>query len=118
MFLENLACVFYFNTTDDGILKKDQKPIGLKDHYGEIKRKSEVRNANCIQNFIKPVKLKSGYYGILLKDSLYRIWEVSRVAELVPIIMTIAFSFRLTGSLTQRDHYIVANENSTRGVSI
>ena len=70
MFLENLACVFYFNTTDDGILKKDQKPIGLKDHYGEIKRKSEVRNANCIQNFIKPVKLKSGYYGILLKDWL------------------------------------------------
>ena len=29
MFRENSACTFYFNTVDDGILKKDEKPIGL-----------------------------------------------------------------------------------------
>ena len=118
MFRENSACTFYFNTADDGILKKDEKPIGLKDRYGEMKRKSEVRNAICIQNFQQPQRLKTGYYGIPLKDSLYRIPKVQTIAELAPSIMTIALSFRLTGSLTQKDHYIVTNEDSTRGVSI
>ena len=80
MFRENSACTFYFNTVDDGILKKDEKPIGLKDRYGEVKRKSEVRNAICIQNFQQPQKLKTGYYGIPLKDSLYRIPKVQAIA--------------------------------------
>ena len=101
MFRENSACTFYFNTADDGILKKDEKPIGLKDRYGEIKRKSEVHNVIHIQNFKEPVKLKS---DILLKDLLYRNTEISTVLELAPSIMNIAFSFRLSGSLTQKDH--------------
>ena len=119
MFRENSACVFYFNTADDGILKKGGKVVGLKDRFGEIKRKSEIRNAVCIQNFKEPIKLKTGYYGIPLKDSLYKITpEVPTVAKATPTIMTITFSFRLTAPLMQKDHYIVTNEDSSRGVSI
>ena len=67
IFRENSTSTFYFNTADDRILKKDQTPMGLKDHYGELKRKSQVRNAICIQNFQQPVKLPFGYYSILSK---------------------------------------------------
>ena len=69
MFRENEECTFYFNTADDGIIyDKDNKPVGLKDRFGEFKYKSQVRNAICLQNFLKPVKLDSGYYGISLKN--------------------------------------------------
>ena len=38
MFRENEECTFYFNTADDGILyDKDEKPVGLKDHYEGLK---------------------------------------------------------------------------------
>ena len=60
MFRENEECTFYFNTAEDGILyDKDQKPVGLKDRFKELK--SDFTNAICLQNFLKPVKLKSGF---------------------------------------------------------
>ena len=67
MFRENEACTFYFNTVDDGVLyDKDKKPIGLKDR-GQIKWKSHIRNALCLQNFLKPVSLKPAIMVFLLK---------------------------------------------------
>ena len=36
---------------DDGILKEDLRPIGLQERYGELKKKSQILNNICIQNF-------------------------------------------------------------------
>ena len=47
MFRENSACVFYFNTADDGILKKAGKAVGLKDRFGES-GKWKAHDAICI----------------------------------------------------------------------
>ena len=118
MFRENSSCTFYFNTADDGVLKKGQKPIGLKDRYGELKRKSEVRNAICLQNFQQPIKLPTGYYGISLKNSLYKISGAWLEAEVLPSIMVVAFSFKVAAPLTQEDCYIFTNKDNTRGVTI
>ena len=72
MFRENEECTFYFNTAEDGILyDNDHKPIGLKDRFGEFR--DVPTNAICLQNFLKPVKLKGGYYGIPLKNWLYKL---------------------------------------------
>ena len=118
MFRENEACTFYFNTVDDGILyDENKKPVGLKDR-GQIKWKSDIRNALCLQNFLKPVRLKSGYYGIFLKNSLYKISGLPTVAETRPSIMIIAFSFKVSGILTDEDDYICTNKNNSRGVTI
>ena len=53
-----------------------KKPIGLKDRYREFKPKSQVLNAISIQNFQQPIKLKTGYYGISLKNSLHRVFAL------------------------------------------
>ena len=118
MFRENEECTFYFNTADDGILyDKDEKPVGLKDRYGGLKWKSRVKNALCLQNFQKPVKLDSGYYGIFLKNSLYKVSDVT-IASATPFIMVVAFSFKATATLTDEDDYIFTNKNSSRGITI
>ena len=118
MFRENEECTFYFNTADDGILyDKDEKPVGLKDRYEGLKWKSRVKNALCLQNFQTPVKLNSGYYGIFLKNSLYKVSDVT-IASATPFIMVVAFSFKADATLTDEDDYIFTNENSSRGITI
>ena len=49
---------------------------------------------------------------------LRRILEVSSVTETHPAIIDIAFSFKVTASLTRDDDHIFTNMNNTRGVSI
>ena len=118
MFRENEVCTFYCNTADDGILYKDRKAVGLKNQFGEFKRKSDGdKNAICLQNFRQPVKLDSGYYGISLKNSLYKISDVP-AAFAVPSIMVVALSFRVSATLTDEDHYIFTNKRISRGVAI
>ena len=118
MFRENEECTFYFNTADDGILyDKDEKPVGLKDRYEGLKWKSRVKNALCLQNFQTPVKLNSGYYGIFLKNSLYKVSNVT-IASTTPFIMVVAFSFKADATLTDEDDYIFTNKNSSRGITI
>ena len=117
MFRQNSECTFYFNTADDGILKEGQKPVGLKDRYEELKRKSGVRNAICIQNFHQPQKLKSHYFGLPLKNSLYKISNV-RIAAAFPSILVAAFSFRVTADLSWEDTYIFTDKIGSRGVVI
>ena len=112
MFRENEECTFYCNTADDGIISQ-----GLKDRFGEFKPKSSVRNAICLQNFQKPVKLDSGYYGISLKNSLYKVSDVA-IASAIPSIMVVAFSFKVSATLTDEDNYIFTNKNSSRGITI
>ena len=112
MFRENEECTFYFNTADDGLISH-----GLKDRFGEFKPKSSVRNAICLQNFQRPVKLDSGYYGISLKNSLYKVSDVA-IASAIPSIMVVAFSFKASATLTDEDNYIFTNKNSSRGITI
>ena len=112
MFRENEECTFYCNTADDGIISQ-----GLKDRFGEFKPKSSVRNAICLQNFQRPVKLDSGYYGISLKNSLYKVSDVT-IASAIPSIMVVAFSFKVSATLTDEDSYIFTNKNSSRGITI
>ena len=58
-------------------------------------------NALCLQNFQKPIKLPTGYYGIPLKNSLYKVSHVPTIAETSPSIMVIAFFFHGSATLTQ-----------------
>ena len=116
MFRENEECTFYFNTAEDGILyDKDQKPIGLKDRFGEFR--DEVTNAICLQNFLKPVKLKGRYYGIPLKNSLYKLSGM--IAGIIPrSIMMVAFTFKVSAPLSNEDDYIFTDPYGCRGVTI
>ena len=116
MFRENEECTFYFNTAEDGILyDKDQKPIGLKDRFGEFR--DEVTNAICLQNFLKPVKLKDKFYGIPLKNSLYKLSGM--IAGIIPSsMMMVAFSFKVSAPLSDEDNYIFTDQYSFRGVTI
>ena len=116
MFRENEECTFYFNTAEDGILyDKDQKPIGLKDRFGEFR--DEVTNAICLQNFLKPVKLKGKYYGIPLKNSLYKLSGM--IAGIIPpSIMMVAFTFKVSAPLSNEDDYIFTDPYGCRGVTI
>ena len=118
MFRENEICTSYCNTADDGILYKDKKAVGLKNQFEKFKWKSDGdKNAICLQNFQQPVKLDSGYYGIFLKDSLYKISNVP-AAFAPPSIMVVALSFRISAILTDEDHYIFTNKSISRGVAI
>ena len=118
MFRENETCTYYCDTAEDGILYKDKKPVGLKNQFEKFKRKSNGnKNAMCLQNFQQPVQLDSGYYGIFLKDSLYKISHVP-AAFAPPSIMVVALSFRISATLTDADHYIFTNKSISRGVAI
>ena len=118
MFRKDEVCTFYCNTADDGILYKDKKAVGLKNQFGKFKWKSNGdKNAICLQNFRQPVKLDTGYYGISLKNSLYKISEVP-FAFAEPSITVVAFSFRVSATLTDEDHYIFTNKEISRGVAI
>ena len=108
MFRRDEQCTFYFNTKTDGILYDKQKPIGLKDRYGN-------NNAICQQNFYKVIKVDD-VYGIELKNSLYKISDV-RTATAPPSICVIALEFKVSKELTESS-YLICNENLNRGVKI
>ena len=57
VFRDNSMCTLCFNIADDRISKKDHKPIGLKDGYGELKKNITYTMIFCIQNFQQPIKL-------------------------------------------------------------
>ena len=116
MFRENEECTFYFNTAEDGILyDKDKKPIGLKDRFGEFR--DEATNAICLQNFLKPVNLKGGYYGIPLKNSLYKLSGMTTgITEFS--MMMVAFSFKVSAPWSDEDNYIFTDPYGYRGVTI
>ena len=121
MFRENEICTFYCDTADDGILYDgDKTPIGLKDRYREVKLSNcgETKNAICLQNFQKPIKLDTGHYGIPLKNTLYKLSHFTTLATAKPSIVVIAFSFRTDDILTDKDAYIFTNKNTSRGVTI
>ena len=119
MFRENTSCTFYFNTADDGIVyDEDKKPVGLKDRCSEIRWKSNVRNALCLQNFQKPIILKSRYYTLPLKKSLYKISKLPSVTLDPWSIMITVFSFKVSAPLTKEEDFIFTNKSSTRGVTI
>ena len=107
IFRENEACNFYFKTEDDGILKKEGKPIGLKDHLGQ-------RNAICLQNFEKPVPIYD-VYAIPLRGALYEIKGIE-LAIVPPTIVVIALSFKVLPGVN--DGRIFSNKSNTRGVTI
>ena len=118
MFRENEICTYYCNTAEDGILYKDKKAVGSKNQFEKFKPKSDGdKNAICLQNFRQPVKLDSGYYGISLKNSLYKISDVP-AAFAVPSITVVALSFHISATLTDEDHYIFINKRISRGVAI
>ena len=114
MFREDEACTFYFDTETDGILyDKEKKPIGLKDRGGG------KRNAKCLQNFQKPMKIssfRSSKYGLPLKDSLYFVDVETGIAP--SSIFIVAFTFKVAAKLTDENHYIFSNASKTRAVSI
>ena len=120
MFRENEVCTFYCNTAEDGILYDGkEKPIGLKDRYTEFKpHHKSKKHAICLQNFQKPIKLDTKYYGIPLKNSLYKISHIPPIATAQPSIVVFAFSFRADSTLTDEDDYIFTNKNTSRGVTI
>ena len=106
MFRRDQECTFYFNTETDGILYKDDKPIGLKDRFGE-------NNAICLKNFHAPVKIRR-FHALPLQDTLYKISRL-RTATAPPSICVIALQFKITA---EKDGYIIANEANNRGVVI
>ena len=106
MFRRDQECTFYFNTETDGILYKDDKPIGLKDRFGE-------NNAICLKNFHAPVKIRR-FHALPLQDTLYKISRL-RTATAPPSICVIALQFKITA---EKDGYIIANEANNRGVEI
>ena len=99
MFRKDEECTFYFNTDKDGILYKDDKPIGLKDRFGR-------NNTICEQNFGSMIKVGK-VFGIELKDSLYKISDVGD-ATTPPTICVIALEFKVSSKLTG-DVYIICN---------
>ena len=107
IFRENEACRFYFKTEDDGILKKEGKPIGLRDHLGK-------RNAICLQNFEKPVPIYD-VYAIPLRGALYEIKNIP-LAVTPPTITLIALSFKVLPGVN--NGRIFSNKSNTRGVTI
>lgn len=110
MFRREEEFTFFFNTEKDGLLYKDNKVIGLKDRFGE-------KNAICLQNFRKPMKIGK-YYGIPLNDTLYKISDIE-TATTPPSLCIIALQFKVSGALTEdKDGYIICNETLTRGVKI
>ena len=60
MFRENKTCNFYIDSADNGILDGKE---GSKDHTGQ-------RNAICLQNFEKPIKVDN-IYALPLRGALY-----------------------------------------------
>ena len=94
MFRENEIFTFYCDTADDGILyDEDKTPIGLKDRYREVKLSNcgETKNAMCLQNFQRPIKLDTRHYGIPLKNTLYKLSHFTTLATAKPSIVVIAF---------------------------
>ena len=108
MFRETEQCTYYFNTAEDGI-SKDEGQFALKDRFGK-------RNAICMQNFRKPVKI-SKVYGIPLMDSLYKISDI-QTATAGGSICFFAFTFKVSSKLTSESNHIFTNETGTRGVTI
>ena len=62
--------------------------------------------------------MDTNYYGIPLKNSLYKISHIPPIATAQPSIVVIAFSFRADSTLTDEDNYIFTNKNTSRGVTI
>ena len=109
MFRESESCTFYFNTAEDGILKNEKGIMALKDRFGK-------NNAICLKKILKPIKV-GRFYGIPLKDTLYKISDI-QTATVPPSICYIAFAFRVTSQLSNENDYIFTNETGTRGVTI
>ena len=107
MFRKSEKCTYYFNTEKDGILNDGK--IGLKDRFGE-------NHAICLRNFHKPMKIGK-FYGIPLKDSLYKIADI-RTATTPAMICIFAFQFKVTSELSNENDYIFTTETATRGVTI
>ena len=105
MFRGNEIGTFYCDNAEDEIIYHEGNPIGLKDRYREVKLSNcgETKNAICLQNFQKPIKLDTGHYGIPLKNSLYKISDFTTLATAKPSIAVIAFSFRTDAVLTDED---------------
>ena len=104
MFRENEACNFYFNTADDGILEGGR---GLKDHTGQ-------RNAICLQNFEKPIKV-GNIYALPLRGALYEVKDIT-LALAPTSIAVVALSFQVLSEANEG--YIFSNTSNTRGVSV
>ena len=77
------------------------------------------KNAICLQNFQRPIKLDTRHYGIPLKNTLYKLSHFTTLATAKPSIVLFAFSFRRTDdTFTDEDAYIFTNKNTSRGVTI
>ena len=104
MFRENEACNFYFDAADDGILEGGK---GLKDRTGK-------RNAMCLQNFEKPIKVDN-IYALPLRGAVYKVKDIT-LALAPTTIAVVALSFQVLSEANKG--YIFSNTSNTRGVSV
>ena len=87
MFRESESCNFYFNSETDGIVKKDEKGIGLLNRTGG-------NNALLIRgNFPRFIRLKTSRYAVELKASLFEIKDMD-AALVHPSIAVFALTFK------------------------
>ena len=109
MIRKNNECTFYFDGETDGIIDVGEGKMALKDRFGN-------NNAVCLRNFQKPVKIGK-YYGIPLKDTLYKITDCC-TATGPSSICVVSLSFRVMSKMSSQDEYIFTNETGSRGVKI
>ena len=110
IFRESASVNIYFNSATDGIVFKERKPIGLKNHGLE-------GDANFIgQTFPKLLRSKTHRYMIELKNSIFKIEPIS-TATTGPSTSIFALSFKSL-SLSTKPRILFSSENGTRATSL
>ena len=72
-------------------IKKRQSVSKIVTEKSNCQTVVKQKNAICLQNFQKPVKLDTGHYGIPLKNTLYKLSHFTTLATAKPSIVVIVF---------------------------
>ena len=108
MFRESERINIYFDTATDGVVYKDDKPVGLKNRTGGP-------SINSIGSFPLIIQIGSGPYMMELQNSLFK--NNSETGVIAPSFVLFALSFKgMTVNTIPR--FIFANQNFTRAISI
>lgn len=100
----------YFNNKDDSVIKKDGKPIAIK-NFGKGSR------AECLANFPKIVQIQHSNFMMEMKDSLFVVTPIQTATE-DPTTAIFAMTFKALHEPDLANRFLFSNESLTRGISV
>ena len=107
MFRESEVINIYFNTKTDGIIFKDETPVGLKNH-------GSGPNPASIHTFPKISQIKHDRYCMELKNSLFKIPVFTGSS---PSTTIFAITFKALGH-SEIERFLFSNDTLTRAISV